>query len=352
MTRKSWMLAAAAGLVVALVAGAVAVLSGAKQSASAAQDAPPDTAKVQKGKLSDAVSLKGTLTYRARPDGSPYTAINQASGTYTELPDEGDKVGCGDVFYRVDDKPVLLLCGTTPAYRDLYAGDKGSDVRALNRNLHIPGDRFTAETSARLAALRRARGLDATGSLALGDAVFLPASARIAKVSGRLGGAAQPGGQVALATSDSLEVQVQLDASQQGQVKKGDRAQISLPGNESVTGRVRRLGRIARTAGNDGDVAGATIPVYIGLDNPGKARGLDRAPVRAQITTAGVKSALSVPVTAIIGKSGDGFAVEVVRGDGRRELVAVELGLFDTADGRVQVDGDLRAGDQVVVPSL
>jgi hypothetical protein len=41
-----------------------------------------------------------------------------------------------------------------------------------------------------------------------------------------------------------------------------------------------------------------------------------------------------------------------VRADGRRELVAVKLGLFDTAGGRVQVvQGDLRRGDRVVVPS-
>ena len=65
-----------------------------------------------------------------------------------------------------------------------------------------------------------------------------------------------------------------------------------------------------------------------------------------------VESALSVPVTALVGKSGGGFAVEVVRAGGRRELVAVKLGLFDTAGGRVQVEGDLHEGDQVVVPSL
>ena len=55
------------------------------------------------------------------------------------------------------------------------------------------------------------------------------------------------------------------------------------------------------------------------------------------ITTKGVDNALSVPVTALVGKSGGGFAVEVVRTGGRRELVAVKLGLFDTGGGRVQV---------------
>ena len=69
-------------------------------------------------------------------------------------------------------------------------------------------------------------------------------------------------------------------------------------------------------------------------------------------TANGVENALSVPVTAIVGKSGGGFAVEVVRDGERRELVAVELGLFDTAGGRVQAQGDLREGDHVVVPSL
>jgi len=59
---------------------------------------------------------------------------------------------------------------------------------------------------------------------------------------------------------------------------------------------------------------------------------------------------LSVPVTAIFGKSGGGYAVEVLRSDGRRDLVAVTLGAFDTAGGRVQVNGDLHEGDRVVVP--
>jgi multidrug efflux pump subunit AcrA (membrane-fusion protein) len=66
---------------------------------------------------------------------------------------------------------------------------------------------------------------------------------------------------------------------------------------------------------------------------------------------AGVEDALSVPVTALVGKAGGGYAVEVVRSDGRRDFVAVKLGLFDSGGGRVQVDGDLREGDQVVVPS-
>src|SRR5262249_26478282 len=119
-----------------------------------------------------------------------------------------------------------------------------------------------------------------------------------------------------------------------------------------VTGRVDQLGSVARSTGKNDGAGDATIPASIGLDDPGKARGLDQAPVQVEITTQGVQSALSVPVTAVVGKSGGGFAVELVRGGGRRELIAVKLGLFDTAGGRVQVEGDLREGERVVVPSL
>jgi multidrug efflux pump subunit AcrA (membrane-fusion protein) len=104
-------------------------------------------------------------------------------------------------------------------------------------------------------------------------------------------------------------------------------------------------------AGQSNNVGQATIPTFISLDDPAKARGLDSAPVRVEITTGGVDNALSVPVTALVGKAGGGFAVEVVRDGGRRELVAVKLGLFDSAGGRVQVEGDLHEGDLVVVPS-
>jgi multidrug efflux pump subunit AcrA (membrane-fusion protein) len=155
------------------------------------------------------------------------------------------------------------------------------------------------------------------------------------------------------ATSDTLQVQVNLDPSQQGEVRKGDRAKITLPGNTAVTGRVAAFGRVAQTpAGQGSQAADATIPTFISLDDPAKAGGLDQAPVEVDITTKGVDNALSVPVTALFGKSGGGFAVEVVRAGDRRELVAVKLGLFDAGGGRVQVEGDLRAGDQVVVPSI
>src|SRR5262249_60355514 len=176
---------------------------------------------------------------------------NRARGTYTELPADGDRADCGDVLYRVDDKPVLLLCGSTPAYRSLSEGDRGPDVSELNANLvHLgyatraqldPSSAyFSSETASALEKLQSKLGEDQTGSLDLGQAVFLPEPVRIASVSGELGGSAQPGAPVPQAHSDTLRGQVALDPSQQGERKKGEPGKFSLPGYWSVSVRGER----------------------------------------------------------------------------------------------------------------
>jgi hypothetical protein len=88
--------------------------------------------------------------------------------------------------------------------------------------------------------------------------------------------------------------------------------------------------------------------------DPGATGTWDQAPVQVGITTDSVRGALVVPVTALLAQSGGGYSVEVAGarvGTGNR-LVPVSLGLFDDADGLVQVTGPgLAAGQEVVVPS-
>jgi hypothetical protein len=360
--RKSWVVAAALVLIAAAATGAVIATSGGSDATASGRTSALNTATVDRGNLSDMVSQYGILTYRAQSDGSPYVVINRVGGTYTGLPNAGDNVDCGGGLYRVNNRAVLLLCGSTPAYRSLSKGESGPDIAELNANLVRlgyatraqldPSSRnFTSSTALAIEKLQSKLGEARSGSLDLGRVVFLPRSVRIAKVTGELGGPAQPGAEVAQATSDTLEVEVNLDPSQQHEVKVGDRAEITLPDDTAATGEVERLGKVAQVQTGQDPNAGATIPAYISLDHPQRARSFDQAPVQVAITTRGVTNALSVPVTAIVGRSG-GFAVEVVRAAGQRELVRVKLGLFDTADGRVQViEGDLREGDHVVVPS-
>src|SRR5205807_5679963 len=219
ITRRTWVAVGAVALVAAAAISALVATSGGGRAGTTAQESPVNTGTVERGSLSDAVSEYGTLTYRARSDGSPYTVFNEAHGTYTELPAAGVEVGCGEVLYRVDDKPVMLLCGSTPAYRSLSEGNEGLDVAELNANLvHLgyatraqldsSSRTFGPATASALEKLQSKLGEDRTGTLDLGRAVFLPGPVRIADVSGEVGGAAVRGTPVAHATSDVLEVQV------------------------------------------------------------------------------------------------------------------------------------------------
>lgn len=347
--RRNWLLTGAGILIVVAVVCTVAA-TGSTDDASTTKGAKPHTAKVTKGDLSALVSVNGTLTHLARSDGTPYIAINQAHGTFTDLPVAGDKVECGDVFYRVDDRPVLLLCGKVPAYRDLSMGAAGRDVQQLNRNLEVDGDTFTTQTRNALTRLQHEKRMDATGALGLDDAVFLPTSLRLSEVTAIAGGPALPGRPIAEATSSTVVVRADLEASEQGKVRQGDQVQVTLPSNQTTSGTVDRIGNAVQSTGKDQEPGPVLIPAYISLDNPADAQSYGGSGVRVDITTAGVQDALSVPVTALVGHSGGGYAVEVVRPSGKRALVAVKLGQFDTTGGRVEVDGDLAEGDDVVVP--
>nr|WP_300143141.1 peptidoglycan-binding protein [Propionicimonas sp.] len=364
MKKRTTVLAVAATVVAIASVGGAAVFVGRSDATTAEPATPVTTATVERGDLSQVVSASGTLTYRARSDGTPYVAINQASGTYTALPATGGAATCGDTLYRVDDEPVLLLCGKIPQYRDLAIGAAGADVAQLNRNLHTlgydqtagveidpAGDVFSWKTRKALAKLQHDRGQDETGELARADVVVLPSAIRVAGVPAQLGTSAQPGKPVVEATSDTLVVQVSLAPSQRTDVLKDSPVLITLPGSTSTTGQVSRLGRVATTPDGQGGAQDVKILVTVTLDHPDEAAGLDQAPVRTQITTAGVKDVLSVPVVALVGNTGGGYAVDVVGEDGHRSLVPVTLGLFDQASGRVQVEGELNPGDAVVVPS-
>ena len=105
----------------------------------------------------------------------------------------------------MDDKPVLLLCGATPAYRSLSEGESGPDVEQLNANLvHLgyatrsqldpSSDSFSSETAYALERLQAKLGEDQTGSLDLGQAVFLPGPLRISKTTANLGSIGSAGG--------------------------------------------------------------------------------------------------------------------------------------------------------------
>ncbi len=385
MKRNTWVLAGAAVVAAAIATGVVVAASGAKQAAPAAQEPPTNTAKVEKGELSATVSLAGTLTYRAQADGSPYSVINQAQGTYTRLPDLGQVISQGQVLYRVNDSPVVLLYGSTPAYRTLSTGAAGADVAQLNADLVALGYATSAQldptsasfgptTTTAVEKLQAALGLTQNGTLTLGQAVFEPTAVRVTALSAQLGASTQTGQTVMQATSTTRQVQVALDASQQTDMAAGDKVTITLPNNQTTPGVVSSVGTVAICPPTSGPGGSSSSPAAPGTDtcssgNPGSttptitvvvtpsdptATGTwDQAPVRVSITTASVPNAMAVPVTALLAQSSGGYAVEVIGPGGTNHLVPVSLGLFDDADGLVQVTGsELTAGQKVVVPAI
>jgi len=290
--------------------------------------------------------------------------VGGQTSTYTALPAIGQVVTRGRTLYAVSGVPVLLLYGSTAPWRVFAAGmSPGRDVAELNGNLRalgygpgLSGDAFTDATAAGIERFQTAHGLAATGRLLLGSVVFEPGAVRVTSVTPTLGAAVQPGAVLGF-TSLRRQVTIELDAAQQADLKLGDPVVITLPDNSTTPGRVSYVGTVA-TAPSLADQGGGggsntpTVEVDVTPTDPGATGRLDQAPVNVAITTASVKDSLVVPVNALLALASGGYALEVVGAGGARHLVGIQLGLFDDADGAVQVTGQgLQAGERVVVPA-
>jgi hypothetical protein len=143
-------------------------------------------------------------------------------------------------------------------------------------------------------------------------------------------------------------VDVSLSAKKQSLVKVGDKVHIVLPDNTTRAGTIATIGNVATSQGGQGGQQGeATIPVKIAFDDPASAPKLDQAPVKVRVTTNAARNVMAVPVSALLARSGGGYALERLTAEGLTEQVPVQLGAF--ADNFVQVSGDIKVGDEVVV---
>jgi peptidoglycan hydrolase-like protein with peptidoglycan-binding domain len=301
----------------------------------------------------------------AQGSGSAEGSDSAASGTVTWLAPSGSVIQPGGVLFRVDDRPVVLMDGAVPAYRRLASGvSRGPDVLQLERNLVALGfgagvtvdERFTSATDTAVRRWQRSLGQRRSGAVELGRVVFLPGARRVGERKAAVGTAVSDGTEILVTSATRRVVSVELEASKQSLVHRGDRVRVTLPDGTEVAGRVASVGRAARsqqTGEDEGGNGGGEEPVVdvaIALRSSRGTRGLDQAPVTVDIARRVERDALAVPVTALLARPGGGYAVEVVGRDGRRRLTAVETGFF--ADGYVEVGGrGLRSGTRVVVPS-
>jgi peptidoglycan hydrolase-like protein with peptidoglycan-binding domain len=336
-----------------------AIASAQQSTTSAAAKVSADHSQVSSAEKQLASAQSNLSTAR-----SSATLYGQGS-TFTALPSVGQVIRRGQSLYQINGQPAVLLYGSVFPTRAFIAGmSAGPDIAELNANLdalgygqELTGDTFSAATAAAIRAFQSAHGLSATGELPLGLVAFEPGPVRVTSVTPTVGQTVMPGPVLGI-TSTARQVKVALNAAQQASVKVGDAVTITLPDNQTTPGRISFVSSVATSPSSSGSGRGGgeeesspTIEVDVTPTDPAATGHLDQAPVNVSITTESVQGALAVPIDALLALAGGGYALEVAEGRVHR-LEAVSLGLFDDADGLVQVSGrGVSAGQRVVVPA-
>ena len=133
MKRRTKQVTAVLALAVVVAVVLVLVLSDGSSPNGASGQTPSysGTATVQRRNLVSTDTESGTLSYA-----NPQTVYNRLNGTITWLPSAGELIKPGHALFDIDNAPVLLMNGNTPAFRDLKSSDTaGPDILELNRDL-------------------------------------------------------------------------------------------------------------------------------------------------------------------------------------------------------------------------
>ncbi|HSE10826.1 MAG TPA: peptidoglycan-binding protein [Nocardioidaceae bacterium] len=287
-------------------------------------------------------------------------------------------VSSGDVLATVSGRPVFVLVGDLPSYRDLGPGMSGPDVRQLERSLRrlrlSPGrvdGRYDGSTAAAVTRLYRTHGFsplvaDETTltrarpdqaaivegafaepgvQLPSDEVVFVPTSPlRVTSLPVPVGSPLD--GPLATVTGSRVEVDGFVRVEQAALVREGAEVLVDEPSLEIDT-----TGRVASVAGRPGTDGADGFHVAFQVAVDGKSPpALVGASVRLTIPIKSTRTAqLTVPVTAVsLGPDGGSRVEKWVRG--QVEFVSVRTGF--SADGMVAVtptSGSLSEGDKVLV---
>ncbi|MCX4970703.1 peptidoglycan-binding protein [Streptomyces sp. NBC_00654] len=326
-------------------------------TASAQPSVSHGTVAVQKGSLSTGIQVGGALSYS-----TPTPVVASGHGTITALPAVGAVVKAGAKLYEVDGRPVVLLTGARPMWRDLGPEiSDGPDVEQLKRNLIKLGyadglglaadQKFTPATVTAVKRWQRALGEKQTGTVALGSVVMLPrAAVRVQQLGVQLGSALGATAVMTVSGTDLVATAQPAD-NQLSQFKPNGRVTVKLADGSTIDGRIRSLVRGGSgdggDNGSDGSGGADKTTVTIALDHQRQAKQAGPTSVTVTVIGETVSDALIVPVTALLALDGGGYGVQVASGTTTR-LVRIQLGLV--ADAKAQITGDVKAGAQVVIP--
>ena len=209
-------IAAAAAIAVVAVAIGALIASAAPGSSQGAKSpsAAAGSTSVERRNLVATDTESGTLSFA-----NPQTVFGRLSGTITWLPVLGQVIEPGHTLYQVDNQPVVLFNGSTPAFRDLSAADAaGPDILELNRELVRLGfdngdpitvnDTWQAATTDAVDRWQGSLGESETGTITLGQVVFLPGAQRVTAVDAALGSTGGSGASAAAASGTSASTNV------------------------------------------------------------------------------------------------------------------------------------------------
>jgi hypothetical protein len=355
------------GALVIAVASAALGWVAASQISSPAQvaatTAPPPpsviTAAVERRVLSSQVVTRGSVVSTRTLDiGPAAVGAGVLAAVVTDMPvRRGQLVRSGQVVLEVSGRPVFLLAGDLPAYRDLGPGDKGPDVIQLQHALAVagyaagtPDGVYGPATAQAVRRLHERDGYDASPRLPASEVVYAPdGDTRVQAVNAQLGDPVAPDS-VVLSTGEPTIV-AQLNPTQVGLVRAGLHVEIySEVLDKRLTGTVESL-----TSKPPLPAEQVVSGDRYALIRPGRgdARSFLGQDVRVTLVASSSHGkVLVVPVSAIV-TTADGHTSVVVDADGGQRTVDVTVGI--TSEGLAQVTpqggGSLAAGSRVVVGS-
>ncbi|MER6098051.1 peptidoglycan-binding domain-containing protein [Streptomyces sp. NPDC001728] len=350
--------AAVTGGAVLLDAGDLGVLGGRGDGGSGGPgkggDLPPATAVVVRTDLVRSKTVDGSLDFAQRR-----AVRSAAEGTVTVAAPEGRTLTRGQALYELNDKPVSLLYGPVPMFREMKPGDRGSDVLQLERNLRDLGygaglhvdTRYDEDTAAAVTRWQKFLNREPTGRVGRGDVVFQPGRVKVVSADAALADRVGPDTAVLTVASTSPVVRARLDQSDGALTSRGTKVEVTLPSGRSVAGRVAGTVRPEETGPDGSPASQEGIVVEVVLDGGAKAvSGEDtRATASVKFVSEAREGVLAVPVEAVLALRGEngGYGLQIVRGT-TTTTVRVETGM--TADGQIEVSGpDLREGMKVGV---
>ncbi|MDE0169411.1 MAG: efflux RND transporter periplasmic adaptor subunit [bacterium] len=285
--------------------------------------------------------------------------ISATGGIVTRVPDEGAELVRGESLVEVDGRPVFVFYGERPMWRALRLPPDGSevegpDVEQLELNLEALGYPIGSEADRILDdgtvhALRRWQadaGLDESGALELGRIVYVDGPVRVGRSLVELGSVLAPGMPIVEVSETTQEVRLDLPVDRRDRISVGASVGVRLPDDVTAPGTVHDIGMVVFQSVEDRRGVDL-VEVAIRLDDPRLGAPYLGFPVDVEIVTDEAVNVLAVPVKALVALSEGGYAVEVETG-GEITLVGVDTGMY--ADGLVEVEGEIAAGDLVRVP--